>query len=616
MPRLAASLFLLTSMLTPGLHAQSPVITKIDPPNWFAALPKPMLLVRGEHLTNATFTLSDPALTLDHTSVSANGHWAQLWLAASPAIPETIRVRATSGNAHAEAPYTFAARSASPSGFSSADVLYLILPDRFADGDPANDRPAGSPAPDRHDPHAYHGGDLQGVIDHLDYLQQLGVTAIWLTPILQNDPKTRDYHGYGATDMYAVEPRLGTLATYRHLADELHRRGMKLVFDDVPNHVGQANPWVTDPPMPDWFHGTAAHHADNKYAFGPITDPHAAPAASLDALDGWFVNILPDMNQQNPAVAQYLTQNMIWWIEQAGIDGLRIDTFPYVQRDFWQQYLSQLTALYPRLTSIAEVTTGDPSVNAFFAGGRTLDGVDTHVSTPFDYPLYYTLLDVLVKARPMSQLEETLRKDWLYPHPEALVPFLSNHDQVRFLSQPGATPALLRIGFGLLLTLRGMPELYAGDEVLMQGGEDPDNRHDFPGGFSNDPANAFTAAGRTSAQATMHDWLAALGTLRAASPALQTGRMQTVFSSDTAFAYLRTVSASAEACQAPGAKLIVLNRSPSPQTLKLPTLETALRGCLKATLRLGDGTPVTLQPSVDSLSIPVPANGFAIYDLE
>ena len=626
MPRLLRFLTVCATLaLSFAARAQRPIIQKIDPPNWYAGLPKPMLLVRGENLQSTTFTLSDKALPLTKVDISANGHWAQLWLSRSPANPETIEVRAHSTAGDARAAYSFAARRAQgPSGFSPADVLYLIMPDRFAAGDPAHAAIPGSPIADRHDPHRFHGGDLKGILDHLDYLQQLGVTALWLTPIVENDPKTSDYHGYGATDLYAVEPRLGSLADYQALAAELHRRHMKLLFDDVPNHVGPANPWVADPPAPDWFHGSAGKHLDNKYVFGPVSDPHAAPAASSDALNGWFANILADLNQANPAVSQYLTQNMTWWIEQVGIDGLRIDTFPYVQRDFWQQYLGTLTTLYPHLTAIGEVTTPDPSLNAFFAGGRTVAGLDTHLTTPFDYPLWGALIDVLTKGKPMSALEEVLRQDWLYPHPEVLVPFLGNHDQKRFLSQTrlegnsqtGGSPAMLRLGFGLLMTMRGLPQLYAGDEVLMQGGDDPDNRRDFPGGFPGDPANAFTAAGRTPAQSAMHDWLAGLGQLRAASPALQTGRMQTVLVTDSTFTYLRTSSLSGSACAIPGAKLILLNRSPSPATLHLPVAETALTGCHTATLHLGDGPAGAPQTITTDLTIPLPANGFALYDLQ
>jgi len=605
----------------PASNGDVLTITKVDPPNWYAALPKPMLLVQGEGLRGAEFSLSDTSLRIERTQTSENGHWAQIWLSASPATPKTVQLQARRGSAHADRPYRFAQRrtaAAGPAGFSSSDVLYLIMPDRFADGNPGNNHPAGSPREDRNDPHAYHGGDLEGVIDHLDYIEQLGVTAVWLTPVLQNNPKGRDYHGYGATDMYAVDSRLGTLAEYRRLGDELHRRHMKLVFDDVPNHVGPANPWVADPPLPDWFHGTQAQHGNNEYVFGPETDPHAAPGMSLDALNGWFVNVLPDMNQQNPAVAQYLTQNMIWWIEEAGVDGLRIDTFPYVQRAFWQQYLATLTELYPRLTAIGEVTTGDPTVNAYFAGDRKLGGVDTHLSTPFDYPLYYALLEVLTKGRPMSELEETLRKDWLYPHPEALVPFLSNHDQVRFLSQPGATPDLLRVGLGMLLTLRGMPELYAGDEIEMQGGEDPDNRRDFPGGFAGDAANAFTPAGRTLAQNAMHDWVAALGALRASSPALRTGTQQTVLAEKASFAYVRMNLAEASACGqgAPSAAmLIVVNRDAAAQPVRIPVQHTALEGCKALTATLGNAPAGTQDIAGGAVIVSMPAYGFEVFTL-
>jgi glycosidase len=594
----------------------APSITKIDPPNWFAAMPTPMLLLQGTGLNGAAFTTSDPAIAVTRTLASPNGHWAMVWLDTHAAGAKMVTITARSPQGSTSFAYALKARRATgPAGFSSSDVLYLIMPDRFANGDTRNDHVAGSPDANRGDPHAFHGGDIKGIVDHLDYLQQMGVTAVWLTPIVQNDPKTSDYHGYGATDLYAVEPRLGTLGDYRGLADALHQRHMKLVFDDVPNHVGQGHVWVDDPPLPDWFHGTAAHHTVNEYVFGPVTDPHAASAASLDALDGWFVNLLPDLNQQNPVVAQYLTQNMIWWIEEAGVDGLRIDTFPYVQRAFWQTYLSTLEELYPRLTSIGEITATDPTVNAYFAGGRSPDGVDTHLTTPFDYPLYFTLVDVLVKGKPMSELEETLRKDWLYPHPEALVPFLSNHDQVRFLSQPGATPALLRLGFGLLMTMRGMPQLYAGDEIAMQGGQDPDNRRDFPGGFSGDAVNAFSATGRTPEQNAMHDWVAGLGLLRHQSPALEHGVQQTVLAGATSFGYVRTLATNKAACSVDGSMLMVMNRDAAPADVIVPIANTMLDGCRSLGPALGDAGRA-LQP-IDGakVTIRLPAFGFEIFKL-
>jgi glycosidase len=349
-------------------------------------------------------------------------------------------------------------------------------------------------------------------------------------------------------------------------------------------------------------------------------DAHATPADSYSVLNGWFADTLPDMNQQEPAVAQYLTQNMIWWIEKAGIDALRIDTFPFVQRSFWQSYLSELGTLYPHLTEVGEVENADPTIVAFFAGGRNNQGpdglVDTHLTTPLDYAVYHVLYDVLRGKKPFSELEATLRRDWLYPHPGDLVIFLDNHDQPRLLNDPTASPALLRLATGLLMTLRGTPQLYAGDEIGMRGAGDPDNRRDFPGGFPGDPRNAFTASGRTPAEATMHDWTAALGKLRAESPALQTGRMQTLVAGESTFAFVRMLSPGAGACAAPGSMLVALNRGPTPETLTIPVAATALEGCRVLSSRLGDDPQPSRPIVAPTLALNLPANGFAVYQLQ
>ena len=314
----------------------------------------------------------------------------------------------------------------------------------------------------------------------------------------------------------------------------------------------------------------------------------------------------------------YFTQNMIWWIEETGLDGLRIDTFPYVPRAFWHSYLGELARLYPRLTEVGEVEDGDPTIVSYFAGGRVLAGVDTHLTTPFDYPMYYKLLDVLTRGQPMSALENTFRQDWLYPHPELLVPFLGNHDQPRFLSLPGSSPALLRLGFGLVLTMRGTPQLYAGDEVLMEGGGDPDNRRDFPGGFPGDRSDAFTAEHRSPEQRQMYDWVAALGALRAHSPALQSGSQQTVFADATGFAYVRSSGTNTPACGASskGSLLIAINRDAAPRALEIPVRGSALAGCRHADPVLGD-TAGELQPGLSGelVRVSLPAFGFAVYAL-
>ena len=536
-------------------------ILKIDPPNWYATLPTPMLLIRGEGLGGAAFTLSDNSLKVERTAFSANGHWAQVWLNRTPARPETVQLRVSQGSQHAEAPYTFAARRSAGdgmAGFSPRDVMYLILTDRFADGDPANDGPearnsADSPeaAAERAKPKGWHGGDLRGIADHLDYLQSFGVTAVWPTPVYQNHSAVA-YHGYHSTDYYSVDEHYGSLADLQALGQALHARRMKLVLDTVPNHVGPYHPWVTDEPAPDWFHGTAEQHLPPAYDFNALIDPHSPERDRLNTLHGWFPDVppLPDMNTDSPAVAQYLRQNVIWWIEQTGADGLRYDTFPYVNREFWHELNSSLRSLYPHLTEVGEVSNSDPEVTSAFAAGVSrgdaLTSVDTGLYTPFDFPIYHATRDVFANGQPLSHLRDVLRQDYLYPHPERLVPFLGNHDESRFASSVHDL-ATQKIAYAFLMTTRGTPQLYSGDEIAMAGGNDPDNRRDFPGGFRGNFTggsvgaipSAFSAAGRTGENGQLFDWIAQLAALRRGHPALACGAEQVLFADKDTLVYAR-----------------------------------------------------------------------------
>ncbi len=434
------------------LPAQTPLkILKIDPPNWYATLPKPMLLVRGEGFTGATFTLSDKSLHIDSTVLSANGHWAQLWLSASPTHPETVQLQVKRGSDHISQSYTFAARrSDGAAGFSSDDAMYLIMTDRFADGDLTNDGPlarslASSPEAiqERAKPRGWHGGDLRGIEQHLDYLQELGITAVWPTPVYQNHGPEA-YHGYHCTDYYSVDEHYGSLADLQSLARSLHARGMKLVLDTVPNHVGPFHPWVNDEPAPDWFHGTLAHHVPTQYDFHYLTDPHSTQRDRDPILNGWFVGLLPDMNTESPAVAQYLRQNAVWWIEQTGADALRIDTFAYVNRQFWHDYDQTLAALFPHLTEVGEVLVDDPQIASFFAGGRAntaADGtIDTGLYTPFDFPLYYALTAALTGQKPMTAIPASSVPTRSTPIPSASSPSWAT------TTSPASSPSRRRPG--------------------------------------------------------------------------------------------------------------------------------------------------------------------------
>ena len=611
-------LLLMAALLTASGLAQgsAPKITKIDPPNWWVGLPDPMLLVYGEGLKDATISVKGSGAKLVKTQASENGHYAFLWLQRKQTSPTLLHIIATNAAGSASADFEWKSRvpvKGRYQGFSSADVMYLIMTDRFATGHPGRYQRGYDPA----SPQGWHGGDLRGATQHLDYIQSLGATTLWTTPVYANGDVANTYHGYAAVDLYAVDKHFGDLAEYKELADAIHARGMKIVMDIVPNHIGVKHPWVADPPAAEWLHGTVEHHDPVKYNFEAMVDPHASPSSYYNITHGWFVDSMPDMNQENPLVAQYLIQNALWWIETAGLDGLRIDTFPYVGRAFWQEFHKTVHSVYPNLTTVGEVFNGDPTITSFFAGGVKQQGIDTGLDTPFDFPVYYAIRDVLLHDKPMTKLPEVMRQDRLYPHPERLVFFFGNHDTNRFISETGATPERLKLAFGMLATLRGMPEIYSGDEIAMEGGNDPDNRRDFPGGFEGKGGNAFHAGGRTAVQETMYQWTSQLFALRAKHAAMQTGAQQFVFADDTGLAYVRAadIASGCAAGHATDRVFVVLNKASESRAITVPMKGTALEGCSRvdgmypanaAAAKVRDG----------SLVVEVPAMGFAAYQAE
>jgi glycosidase len=594
-----------------ALTAQAPHITKIDPPNWWINMPAPMLLVNGENLGGARFAVS--GLPIERTTISENGHWAELWLAKDAARAGKVTITAETSKGKTDASFLFDTRRGATdgfAGFSSRDVMYLIMTDRFADGDTSNDGAQAKDAAnsaaaqaERAKPRGWHGGDLRGIEQHLDYLQALGINTVWITPVYQNHGGD-SYHGYGATDMYAVDEHYGSLEDLKSLSKALHTRGMKLVLDTVPNHVGPVHPWVMDEPEPTWFHGTKAKHAVAQMEFQPLTNPHAPWSQQRDVTEGWFVDTLPDNNQSNPANAKYLIQNAIWWTEEAGLDGLRIDTFPYVNREFWKDFNGTLHTLYPNLTSVGEVSNGDPQINSSFAGGVTRNGVDTGLWTPLDYPMHFAIRNAFTGNAPMTELATILRQDALYPHPERLVPFMDNHDLIRFASEPGATLQGGKLAMAFLVTVRGMPQLYAGNEIYMDGYQDPDNRRDFPGGFAGEAGDVFRASSRTPVQTEMLDWTSALLALRKATPALQTGTLEILYTSTDSVVYIRN-----EGMQH---VMVALHRGSEDVTLHLPTADTSLAGLETATRLFGNGVVHTEKAGI---TIELPSNSVLITSM-
>ena len=573
-----------------------------------------MLLVHGDGLNHARFTIDGTDVTLDHTQISDNGHWAFLWLKTADAGPQILWVTATNDQGQARRALPLAERSSDANahvGFSSADTLYLIMTDRFADGNPAKE----TQGYDHAAPKGRHGGDFAGIEQHLDYLSELGVTALWTTPVASNGDMPESYHGYAATDLYAVDAHFGTLEDYQKLSDALHDRHMKLVIDLVPNHIGVKHPWVLDPPAPEWLHGTLANHRLTQSNFYALVDPHAPQQAWSSITDGWFTDAMPDLNQENPLVARYLIQNALWWVETANVDGIRLDTFPYVDRVFWHDFHATLHSVFPHLTTVGEIMNGDAEVTSFFAGGVTQRGIDTGLDTPFDYPLHFALSDVMAHDKSMTELDRVLRQDSLYPHPERLVSFIGNHDRPRFLTDAHGSVPRLKLAVGLLLSMRGMPELYSGDEIGMTGGDDPDNRHDFPGGFAGDAHNAFTKAGRTATEEEIFAWTSGLLKMRASYPALRIGIEQNLFADENVFAFVR--SPDGTGCtpdQHSDRFLVVVNKGGQSEAVDLPVEETALAGCTQFQAE-APTTGVTPLVRGGKLHIEEPAASMTIFDV-
>jgi neopullulanase len=617
------------STLAQQTSDHAPAVTKVEPPNWWINLtPEVMLFLYGHDLEATQVTCNIPEVIVSRTQSLHQGDYLLVWLKFTRnARTGTLvcRIVTPTGKSNFELP--LAARTPTATrfhGLAQDDVLYLIMPDRFANGDPTNDEPAEFPGShDRSKPRAWHGGDLRGIRDHLPYLQDLGVTTLWLTPVVKNGA-TEDYHGYGAVDLYAVDPHLGTLDDYKDLVAAAHQRRMKIFFDSVPNHVGPHHLWVTKPPLADWFHGTPQKHLDSfspvkksfygfpdkssvaNDPFEALADPHAPESLRRNLTDGWFFGILPDLNTENPAVAQYLLQNTIWWIESTGLDGLREDTFPYVPRKFWRDWHAALHRLYPQLTTIGEVFHPDPAVTSFFAGGKKgWDEIDTGLTTVFDFPLFFTIHDVLLRGAPAGRIANVLRQDLLYPHPELLVPFFANHDIPRFASAEGSTPQKLKLAFGLVLTLRGIPELYYGDELGMTGLADPDNRHDFPGGWVEDPKNAFTAEGRTGEQQEIFLTVQKLLRLRREHAALAGGKLWHLFSDDSTYIFLR---------QSDDERiLVVFNNAKDSRSLSVPTPDTPAAGASSASPLYGSAQ-ARFAPR--ALSLTIPAESLSIFSIE
>ena len=531
--------------------SQTPLVTKVDPPSWWAknTINPVRLLVRGANLQGVHVKALNTEMRVSGVSVNQRGTYLFMDVEISPSLgPGKYPLVVESAAGSTMIPFSLEAPLDTRSNFQGIDnddVIYLIMTDRFADGDPSNNTPKDSPpeANDRNNPRGFHGGDLRGVINQLPYLKDLGITAIWLTPWYDNwngvnrcdkpwCPNTY-YHGYHAIDYYAVEDRFGDLATLRELVQKAHALGIKVIQDQVANHVGSQHPWVKDPPLSTWFHGTITQHQLNRFRNSVLLSPHSNPVDVRNTLDGWFSDDLPDMNQEEPEVARYEIQNALWWAGMTGIDGIRQDTIQYMPRFFIRDLSNALHRQYPKMWMVGEVFERDAAHTAFFIGGHTgWDGIDTKLDSVFDFALWNASLMVFTRHAPVRLLQSQLKYDGLYPDASKLTVLANNHDTTRFLSLAGATTAGAMMHTAFVLSVRGIPQLYAGEEIAMEGGEDPDNRRDFPSG-------AFKAKGRDAKQQQMFDWTRAWIALRREHAALRSGRLIDLFFDDETYVFAR-----------------------------------------------------------------------------
>lgn len=428
-------------------------------------------------------------------------------------------------------------------GVNASDFIYLLMPDRFSNGDESNDRIAGmkDQSLNRDSMYHRHGGDLQGVIKHLDYLQQLGVTTVWMTPVIENDMPNRTEHGYAFTNHYKIEPRFGGEKAYKALSDSLHKRGMKLIQDAVYNHVGIHHFTVVDPPMKNWLHQWSTFTKPN-YKDQTLFDPYGAKLDRKQQTDGWFTNEMPDLNQSNAYVADFLIQHAIYSVEEFGVDGWRIDTYIYCDLDFMNRCNKALLDEYPKITEFGEAWVDGTVNEAFFTQNNINTTFKSNLIGVTDFQtLFHGIQPAMKDANGVNQMYETLSNDILYKNPMNNVIFLDNHDMTRFISEVNEDKEKLKSGIAWLLTCRGIPELYYGTEILMKGICNPDGlvRSDFLGGWKEDKQNKFTAAGRTKDENEVHDWTMKLANFRKNSSAIKTGKMMQYVPANGLYVYFR-----------------------------------------------------------------------------
>ena len=562
-------IILLTAILVANVMTMSAakksttVIDRIEPTDWFVGMKNPsvQLMVYGKGIRDAEAVTTDyPGVTIDSLVRLDSPNYLLVYLNVKGAEAGTMTLKFDVKNAKGKlqkftVPYVLKQREMDGKkrkGFDISDVLYMLMPDRFAQGAGHNPQVKGMRAykEDRTQPSLRHGGDLNGIREHLDYFKELGVTALWLTPVLENDSPDDErgystYHGYATTNYYRVDPRFGTNDDYRRLCDEAHKKGLKVVMDMIFNHSGFEHPWTSDMPTKDWLNlndwlkeskgtsnPTGTSFLQTSYKLTPVKDPYASKVDLKETVDGWFVPTMPDLNQKNPHLMTYLIQNSKWWIETVGIDGIRMDTYPYADAKGMARWMKELDEEYPNFNTVGETWVTEPAYTAAWQKGSKLSKDNSYLKTVMDFAFFDRLS--LAKNEEtdawwngLNRLYNSFVYDYLYADPTHVMAFIDNHDTDRFLGN-GRDSLMLKQALALLMTVRRIPQLYYGTEIMMNGTKEVTDGHvrkDFPGGFPGDDHNAFTREGRTKAEQQMFSWLSRLLHWRKGNQVITKGTM-------------------------------------------------------------------------------------------
>ncbi len=554
MAGLKSFLFLVLIISSSLLKAGGINVSRVDPPFWWTGMKNHhlQLMVHGNRISETVPAINYPGVTLQSVVHVQSPNYLFLNLLIDETTqPGAVAINFMKGKKQVVSmAYRLKKRDTSlgnHGGFDASDVIYLLMPDRFANGDTTNDNVKGMlEKADRANPNGRHGGDIKGIENHLDYIKNLGATAVWINPLLENNLPVYSYHGYAMTDFYNVDPRFGSNNDYINLVQEAHGKGLKVIQDMVFNHCGTNYFWKDDLPTEDWYNQWPEFTRSN-YRGGVVTDPHASKSDYKKMVAGWFDTSMADLNQDNELVANYLIQNSIWWIENTGLDGIRQDTYPYPYKNFMAKWMQRLLEEYPNFNVVGEAWLSYPvSVAYWMESDRNFDGYHSHLTNVFDFPLMYAISKAFNEQEGWStgtaELYEVLSQDFVYSHPENLVLFADNHDGDRLFSKLGEDLNKFKLAMAFLMTTRGIPQIYYGTEIIMTGLEHNghgDIRKDFPGGWPGDAKNAFTGKGLTKQQNQAFGFLKTLMNWRKTQKVIHTGKLTHYIPQDGVYVYFR-----------------------------------------------------------------------------